>query len=124
MPYYKIVQVSRGILRYSYAFDIEDMPCVMYKPDYWTIASEESLHEGYGLFVFDSYEAAVQCMQLGMELWEADVEGAHKGPLPPFLDVVALAEGYRVVNRNSDTWPQGTIMVRAVKLVKFLSDDM
>jgi hypothetical protein len=100
---------------------------VEYKEGEWVEAGEASRQHGYGLLAFDSLKAARtmlkrwglsspwnpgEPLRVMVELWEAEAEGEIELTTHPRLDL-----GY---HHDDMHWPEGTIMVRRIKLVKLV----
>jgi len=88
----------------------------------WAKAPAWLAKEGYGLFVFDSLANAKKfiddigegCLQ---RLWECRVDDKYK-VLPNRLSFAGFEKGCAIQTSGNDSFPEGTVMVRKVKLIK------
>jgi len=115
MIYYKIVREWGKELE-----SIVASPPTNYKIGEWTVAPEEADELGYGLLVYDSEERAKEATFFNFEkLFTCEVRGIYPN-LPP-LHYWGDTYPWRPDRRFRDgphPWPQGTVMVTAVKLLE------
>ena len=116
IKYYKIV--SKNLTSYVSTNKAE----VQYKIDEYVHAPNWLPKEHQVLFVFSSLHHACTFISnsptfsKGSKIYECEVKRAHKH-LPPFLSRMSLSYG-RISFSHESFFPQGTIAVKEVKLVK------
>jgi hypothetical protein len=95
------------------------MARVSYEIGKWTVPPEDADDEGYGLLVFSTLKDA-KAFILGSfpgyrKIFLCEVRGVYKS-LPPMRFSDSAVPWLEVV--SSGSWPPGTLMVSAVKLLK------
>ena len=98
---------------------------VVYTPNEWTAAPDWLRRYGYHLTAFTNYDDAYRFAKKvisvkPMEIWLAEAKGVIDD-LPPMLFSLRLAAG--IMDKSVYwTWPLGTVMCKALKLVKKLKE--
>ncbi|RLC84346.1 MAG: hypothetical protein DRJ03_14500 [Chloroflexi bacterium] len=93
---------------------------VKYFPGKWVKAPFWLRRRGYHLTAFKDLETAEKYTNVfssRAELWEAEAEGVIT-ELPPPLLQWRLARGF--ICRGANTWPEGTVMAKRLRLVKLI----
>lgn len=127
---YKVVSIERDKLT-SLSFRLGDPACVVYKPQEWVRAPLAMRKRGYWLYVFadltdvqkffmmDKFAIAKEAYDI--ELWECEALDLHV-PMANRLDVddvnMLTAGTLRKPRGWYRSWPDGTLMARAVRLTK------
>jgi len=92
---------------------------VYYIVDEWATAPEWLAKAGYGLFVFDTLRNAMEfamCFYIPI-IWECEIEGIYS-ELPPAISREGLCKGMASLTDPLFHFPEGTIMVEKVKLIR------
>jgi len=123
MNVYKVVErLDDGTLASAVAFGKAK---VVYIPNEWVAAPKWLRESGYHLTAFREYEYAYTFAKKVIsfkpwEIWLAEAEGVLE-KLPPSRYMLLLAQG-KLGEYAWDSWPKGTVMCRALKLVKKLKE--
>jgi len=116
--FYKVTTEIKGI-QHSCLFE-GGIFGVQYSTEKWAKAPEWLAKKGYHLFAFDSLENAKKYIPevsgMRQKIWECEIKKRFK-KLPPYLDLVEAARG-RMIPAEDITFPEGTVMVREVKLIR------
>ena len=116
MKVYKVVLPYRNSLVSDLA---RGKARVRYPPGRWVKAPFWLRRKGYHLTAFRDLESALWWIKstchFDEEIWEAEAKGIII-QLPPILHIYMLSKG--IILKVSDNWPEGTIMVKKLRLVK------
>jgi hypothetical protein len=125
--YYKVVSRNRtafGAFLLESAM-VDGPPKVTYHINKWVSATAVAKEKGYGLFVFDSIEAATEFASRNRiesyVIYRCYVRGVHR-QLPPYLCNYNLCDYFYddkpPMKSCILSWPPGTVMVDRVKLIE------
>jgi len=110
---YKCTSISR------YSIVAPGKSSVYYIVDEWATAPEWLAKAGYGLFVFNTLRNAMEfagCFYIPI-IWECEIEGIYS-ELPPAISREGLCRGMSLLTDPLFCFPEGTIMVEKVKLIR------
>ena len=109
--YYKVFREEGKSLQ-----SVHCNPPVIYSRRGWTSAPQDALNHGYGLLVFEDLDDACWFWSSrDAVIYSVKIEGIFPF-LPPIRDFNRQYP-WRTY-RLTSSWPEGTVMVRSVKLLK------
>lgn len=96
----------------------EGQAAVQYTTNGFVSAPEWLAKKGYHLLVYDNLEEARKWRRDSYtSIWEVEVKNVIENPVPR-ASLLQLKLGVIVPHRPAVAWPQGTIMVEEVKLIR------
>jgi hypothetical protein len=92
---------------------------VYYEVDEWVTAPTWLADNGYGIFVFNTLRDAMEFSRCFYRpiIWECEIEGIYS-ELPLAIQADGLEHGWIAFTDPLFCFPEGTIMVEKVKLIR------